>query len=167
MENIINFQEDLYERIVKAKTNFKKSPKERITKEYVDSRLENLEQLWFEFLSGHKDLFRSHTAKDVKSSTYVTKNVYDKAEEMYLEYKCDLKTLSKQFESKLIVESNEPKSKFSNRMHANYPQINIPYFSGNYQEWTTFKALAIITNVCMRFKGFITSNVTLREKPNS
>ncbi|CAG9557948.1 unnamed protein product [Danaus chrysippus] len=152
MENIINFQEDLYERIVKAKTNFKKSPKERITKEYVDSRLENLEQLWFEFLSGHKDLFRSYNAKDVKGSSYVTKNVYDKAEEMYLEYKCDLKTLSKQFESKLIVESNEPKPKVSNRMHANYPQINIPHFSGNYQEWTTFKSLfksLVINNECL------------------
>lgn len=141
MENIINFQESLYGRMTKAKINFKKSPKERITKEYVNARLEVLEQLWFEFLSGHKDLMRNYAPADINASTYITNDMYDKAEEFYLEYKCELKTLCNKFESKKVAQTNEPISNSSKKANANYPQINIPYFSGNYQEWTSFKSL--------------------------
>lgn len=143
MENLINFQQNLYERMTKAKINFKKSPKERITKEYVDGRMEMLDQLWFEFLSGHKDLMRNYTAKEINASTYVTNDLYDKTEEFYLDYKCDLKILCNKFESKLVAQTSESICNSSRKTNANYPQINIPYFSGNYQEWTSFKSLFI------------------------
>lgn len=45
MDKLIHFQRDLLSRISKTQKNFKKSPKERITKDYVESRLETLEQL--------------------------------------------------------------------------------------------------------------------------
>ncbi|XP_072933756.1 uncharacterized protein [Epargyreus clarus] len=56
MEAIVNLQVDLKARIIRAQTNFKKSPKERLTKEYLEGRLEALEALWLEFTSGHNKL---------------------------------------------------------------------------------------------------------------
>ncbi|CAK1580256.1 unnamed protein product [Parnassius mnemosyne] len=63
MEALLNFLIELYERIIKAQTNFKKSPKDRITKQYLEGRLELIEQTWFEFLSGHKELKRNSDQK--------------------------------------------------------------------------------------------------------
>lgn len=88
MDSLINFQSDLFSRITKARVNFKKSPKERLTKEYVESKLESVDQLWFEFLSGHKELMRNHEPTALNASVYIKSEVYDKAEEVYLDYKC-------------------------------------------------------------------------------
>lgn len=138
MESLINFQGDITSRISKARINFKKSPKERIIKEYVENRLEALDQLWFEFLSGHKELMRSANPKELNSSSYISNDVYDKTEDIYISYKTELKLALKNFnESATNVNSYCEKS----MSNVKYPKINIPNFSGNYSEWTTFKQM--------------------------
>ncbi|CAK1582087.1 unnamed protein product [Parnassius mnemosyne] len=92
MDNLIFCQEDLSSRIKKADVNFKKSPKERITKEYIESRLEMLEQLWHEFLSGHKELIKIVPSKELTKSTYFKNEIYDNTEEVYLDYKTMLRS---------------------------------------------------------------------------
>lgn len=42
--------------IVRNRTNFKKSPVERITKVYVTTRLANLEAKWTAFIETHKKI---------------------------------------------------------------------------------------------------------------
>lgn len=66
--------------------------------------------------------------------------VYDLAEECYINYKCLLKAILSDFES------TEPRKSTSGRTHqANHlvklPKINIPIFSGKYTEWITFRDL--------------------------
>ncbi|KAL0870822.1 hypothetical protein ABMA27_005746 [Loxostege sticticalis] len=143
MEALLDFQMELYERIIKAQTNFKKSPKERITKQHLEGRLELIEQMWFEFLSGHKELKRGSDKKILLETDYVKEDIYDKAEECYLNYKCDLKTSLDKFNivTAPCTSDSNAQSNVKSSSHIKLPKINIPNFSGKYHEWTAFRDL--------------------------
>ncbi|XP_052759203.1 uncharacterized protein LOC128202543 [Galleria mellonella] len=97
MESLIHVQNDFYTRINKTRANFKKSPKGRITEEYVENRLKIIEELWSEFKSGHKELYKLADPSKLKLHSYVTDEVYYKMEEVYLDHKCELIELLKSF----------------------------------------------------------------------
>ncbi|XP_061709473.1 uncharacterized protein LOC133519484 [Cydia pomonella] len=77
MDAEISLLVDVSVRIAKGHTNFRKSPKERVTVSYVESRLENLESLWEKFTTGHDQLVKAYAAPDVEKSVYGTETVYD------------------------------------------------------------------------------------------
>lgn len=139
MESLINIQYDLNLRIKKARVNFKNAPKERITKGYIETRLETLEQLWLEFKTGHKELVKLSSPSKLKLESYVTEDVYDKTEDVYVDHKCELIELLKDEHCNNI--SNKGANVKPN--HVKLPKISIPTFSGKYSEWTTFKDLFV------------------------
>lgn len=146
MDALLNYQDDLCTHIFKARVNFKKSPKERITQHYLESRLEALEQLWSEFRQGHKDLMRSPDLTALKAKSYVTQDIYDKTEEEYTDYKCELKDGLAQYTSSLISQArgNDSQDNASFRPSVvKLPKLCIPSFSGKYLEWTTFRDLFV------------------------
>ncbi|XP_063827877.1 uncharacterized protein LOC135077272 [Ostrinia nubilalis] len=152
MERLENCQFDLASRIEKAKTNFKKSPKDRLTKEYLEGRLELLEGLWNEFLLGHRELLRTTEPKILSESTYMQNETYDKTEDCYIDFKCKLKGGLTKFviiPSSSNNDSNQPTVQAPN---VKLPKVNIPVFSGKYSEWNTFRDL---------FQSLIHSNKTL------
>lgn len=148
MENKIRLQNDNYNNLNKSRKNFKKSPKERLTEIYIQVRLEALEQLWTTFVTTHRQLLETYGV-ELKVHDYVTKDVYDQAEELYLDYKTELKTILKSFVKSTPTEASETSvvmnegggqlaplvSKFV------LPKIVIPKFSGKYEEWVTFRDL--------------------------
>ncbi|KAL0880273.1 hypothetical protein ABMA27_002730 [Loxostege sticticalis] len=148
MESLINYQETLYSRLVKAKTNFKKSPKDRITALYVEGKLEILEEIWSEFLSGHKHLMQTITSQQIEEtkSNYFKGEVFDEAEEVYFEYKLELKTILSTFNTQSNAKSTTDSSNKNNNaskksVSVKLPKVNIPVFSGKYSEWSTFRDL--------------------------
>lgn len=146
MEALLDFQIELYERICKAKSNFKKSPKDRITKQYLEGRLELVDQMWFEFSSGHKDLKRSTEKRLLLDSEYVKKEIYDKTEECYLDYKAELKTSLAMFTDPVAdnpTAYNDTRANVKSSSHIRLPKINIPNFSGKYSEWAAFRDLYV------------------------
>lgn len=64
MESLVFLQEDVYSRISKNFSNFKKSPKERLTVDYINTKIEQLEALWAQFRETHKEIITS--VDDVK-----------------------------------------------------------------------------------------------------
>ncbi|XP_063365996.1 uncharacterized protein LOC134654484 [Cydia amplana] len=143
MESLISYQEEISDRISRAKVNFKKSPKERITQIYVEGRLELLEQLWSEFRVGHKELSQTVDKTLLKSQDYIKKDVYNTTEEMYMEYKCDLKLILANLQPATISKSNELTVVNNDQSHIRLPKISIPSFSGKYTEWITFRDLFV------------------------
>lgn len=140
MESLAFAQTDSYHRINKSFVNFKKSPKERITRQYIENTLERLEELWKNFTNTHNEIIKTVDLKILKESEYYNKDFYSDTEELYIEYKCLL-------HSKL---SSLPGCNVSLREHSNnsssfqnvqLPKIAVPKFSGSYSEWTTFKDL--------------------------
>ncbi|KAL0858664.1 hypothetical protein ABMA27_012488 [Loxostege sticticalis] len=70
MDRIVNVQKDLQKSIEKGFVNFRKSPKDRITIEYLETRLENLERDWQLFHVNNSKLYESQTPEDIQSSIY-------------------------------------------------------------------------------------------------
>ncbi|XP_063538106.1 uncharacterized protein LOC134747412 [Cydia strobilella] len=144
MEALIASQEDINKRMNKARTNYKKSPKERITVKYIEVRIETLDELWTEFLLGHKRLMENHH-KEIKSSTYVQSDMYDITQELYVEFKTELKSVAETLVTDHIQEQSMQFPGTSPAVLKNnsvkLPKIVIPTFSGKYTEWTTFRDL--------------------------
>ena len=93
MESFCDMQEDVKAKMLRAKSNLKKSSKERLTFAYLETRLENLEQLWFTFTSTHREILKTIKRAELCNSNYVKKNLYEEVEEFYIEFKSELKEL--------------------------------------------------------------------------
>ncbi|CAH2088455.1 unnamed protein product [Euphydryas editha] len=53
MDDLMNKQREIAEQIIKNYNNFKKSPKDRLTKAYIETRCENLQVLWEKFMDSN------------------------------------------------------------------------------------------------------------------
>ncbi|CAH2092544.1 unnamed protein product [Euphydryas editha] len=138
METSLNLQVDLSSRIFKARVNFKKSPKERVTKDFVMCRLESLEQLWSEFRKGHRALLQQSDPQLLEKVSYIASDTYNDTEEEYMIYKCELKRHLPDVD----IRDNPGKCSDSN-VRVKLPKISIPTFSGKYTEWITFRDLFV------------------------
>lgn len=144
MEGLINAQKGIHNTIERGLTNFKKSPKDRLTYEYIDTRLDNLEKDWDLFRKNNSKLYEISNPDELCTSDYVKLEMYEVTEETYLNYKCQLKALLKQIALVTTqVNTNRDSMQGSCSPLVKLPKITIPIFSGKYAEWTTFRDLFI------------------------
>ena len=143
MESLSNKLEDTCSRIGKAYSNFKKSPKDRITCPYIKIRLENLDTLWKQLTDSHSQLYEEYDPQKLKTCVYVKQDCYDQTEEVYIQYKTELQTILESFEVKEESQIEYPKHVTSSgkNCQVKLPKIVIPIFSGKYTEWVTFRDL--------------------------
>lgn len=148
MESLQNVQGAIKGAIARAIDNFKKAPTARLSVAYIETRLESLEQQWQVFFKTHLDIIRTIDQAVLHETDYFKNDVYDEVEELYIDFKSDLrgmlvssKTVNTMASSKAPMES-----------HVRLPEIKIPVFSGNYLEWQTFKEL---------FSGLVHNNKSL------
>ncbi|XP_052751852.1 uncharacterized protein LOC113522552 [Galleria mellonella] len=147
MEGLLNCQKDIFNRISKAQINFKKSPKERITESYVETKLDNVEQLWLEFITTHQQIIKEYKWEDIQRSFYIKEDVYEKTEEMFVDYKSLLKKYLKSFNQNKVTSddkgSGSSKTNNGSSSAVKLPKITIPAFSGRYIEWATFRDMFV------------------------
>ncbi|KAL0803247.1 hypothetical protein ABMA28_017285 [Loxostege sticticalis] len=144
MDRIVNVQKDLQKTIEKGFVKFTKSPKDRITVEYLETRLENLERDWQLFHVNNSKLYETQTPEDIQFSSYVIDDVYDKTEDTYISYKSILKVEINKLKSVNKVSNvqiTENTASNENSSFVKLPKISIPIFSGKYTEWQTFRDL--------------------------
>lgn len=141
VNKLIALQSELVDNLKKAEKNFKKSPKERIKLVYVETKLGILEQLYLDFKNYHKQIITSAT-KDDKKASYFTEDVYETFEELYVDYKT---LLTEQLQALLppvrvqAAAVSTPGGKFeSEHGDVRLPRVNLPTFSGKYEEWQSF-----------------------------
>lgn len=158
MEDLLAYQEELLQKLEKAEKNYKKTPKDRIKCTYLETRLELLEELWKEFKEGHKSIIVGVSDEERKDS-YFTKDVYDKFEELYIQYKSNLKESLQPFLGSSSHQSSDLDSSttilnIQKSIHSEIklPTIQLPTFNGKYEEWQTFYDLfcsLIHNNKCL------------------
>ncbi|KAI8441259.1 hypothetical protein MSG28_014900 [Choristoneura fumiferana] len=146
MEEHLNLQKDHKSRISKAYANFKKSPKDRLTTSYLETRLEDLERLWQQFTIDHQEILKSYDANSLQKTKYMSEDTYDSTGELYMEYKCELKEKLNNLTSvpsfiNPIVSNSASSGLKSNQVKL--PRITIPTFSGKYTEWMSFRELFV------------------------
>ncbi|KAJ0169241.1 hypothetical protein K1T71_015271 [Dendrolimus kikuchii] len=148
-------QDDLFDRLKKALTNYKKSPKERITATYIETKLEALEKLCETFFEGHNEIAAAIERSDKSKLVYFEDDVYSQFEDVYSEYKTKLKDDLSAF--KPTRESSSGSSyatgySETSGCEVKLPQIHLPKFSGGYEEWQTFHDM---------FDSLINKNISL------
>lgn len=143
MEDMIMYQNELLENLRKTEKNYKKSPKDRIKRPYLETRLDLLEELWKEFKEGHKCIIIK-MADEERQDPYFEQDIYEVFEEIYINYKSALKEALQPFleESKFQPALSQSSSindvqDFKNR-GIRLPNIQIPTFTGKYEEWQPF-----------------------------
>ncbi|XP_069358461.1 uncharacterized protein [Maniola hyperantus] len=82
--------------------------------------------------------------KVVQTSEYFLKDIYSLTEEVYMDYKTELKErLSKFRTTSDVKKSCSDSSCDGNQRGVQLPKITIPNFSGDYSEWATFRDLFV------------------------
>ena len=147
METYFTMQEDTKLKIQKARVNFKKSPKDRITISYLETRLDTLESYWTLYRETHRVIISEFNSKELMKCNYYTDDAYDVTEELYTDYKTELKDCMLKFKldsnTVTVSSSNVIESNVGQSFSVKLPMITIPSFSGKYSEWTSFRDLFI------------------------
>ncbi|CAK1595518.1 unnamed protein product [Parnassius mnemosyne] len=89
MESKIRAQSDMYHRMENA--NFKKSPKDRLTSNYIETRIDILNGQWETFNKVHEQLISEVSDADYAELDYFNEDFYTKTEDLYADYKTELK----------------------------------------------------------------------------
>lgn len=139
METLIKVQYDLCVTIKRAQTNWKKTPKERFSVEYIETRQESLDESWAQFRLTHTQIVQESDAKVLASNAYVKDHIYDETEELYIEYKTDLKKMLSKLRASSSCSQKPVETKSCEQIRL--PKIAIPPFSGTYTQWISFRDL--------------------------
>ncbi|KAL0883872.1 hypothetical protein ABMA27_015948 [Loxostege sticticalis] len=150
METLSNVQSAVSATIAKSLANFKKTPEQRLNIAYIETRLESLEQQWQVFFETHIKIISTVEQAEILESDYHKKSTYEEVEELYIDFKSDLKDRLQKLIKSSSCRSTSRNCTESGRF--NLPEIIIPKFSGQYEEWQSFKEL---------FVGLIHNNKSL------
>ncbi|XP_047022485.1 uncharacterized protein LOC124631893 [Helicoverpa zea] len=145
MEDLVIYQLELLDNLKNAEKNYKKTPKDRIKRPYLETRLEMLEELWNNFKDGHKKIVLSISSDEQRKTPYFKEKTYEVFQELYVQYKSSMKETLQPFldaaQQASTPSTTEGQGSFATCSDSNeikLPRINIPTFSGKYDEWQTF-----------------------------
>ncbi|XP_049867240.1 uncharacterized protein LOC126367655 [Pectinophora gossypiella] len=144
-ETVIDQLESLLDLITKAQTNFKKCPKTRLTRGYLEARLKCVDEYWHNFHTGHQELFKMTTKQERSTMPYFVEDRYSQCEEIYLNLKADISDLlhiSMAPKPLMSTSSSSPlkgTSQTEKIVEVKLPRINLPNYSGAYEEWQSFE----------------------------
>ncbi|CAB3252463.1 unnamed protein product [Arctia plantaginis] len=138
--------EDIFIRISKIRDNIKKCPKARLTRGYLETKLQSLEEYSYKTVNG--SLSKIVSRDDRKQFEYFSQDVYGSCEDKYADTKANILDLMGPVlsQSPVTKESVSPQVKLS--------RIQLPTFSGSYEDWPAFKNL---------FKSLVHENTSLSE----
>ncbi|XP_064292652.1 uncharacterized protein LOC135309907 [Plodia interpunctella] len=145
-EDICSVLQEMTDLLKKAKVNLKKCPKQRLTKGYIQTRIQSIEEYWSTFKRSHIELVKIIPREQRGALTYFINEDYYTVEDLYHDMLADLKDMLSQFE--IVVTSDRMSNPVvsvstEKQTQVKLPRIELPVFSGNYEEWPTYKDLYI------------------------
>ncbi|XP_063618729.1 uncharacterized protein LOC134791610 [Cydia splendana] len=136
LPGLIAEQENICGLILKAQANFKKTPKARLTRGYIKTRKESIEQYFSQFVENNRALIKISTSSDKAKYEYFKDDVYSACEEMFLDLKAEMTDMLEGSTTGCTSSINPTPS--TSRDDVKLPKIGIAKFTGNYQDWTSF-----------------------------
>ncbi|XP_011858171.1 PREDICTED: uncharacterized protein LOC105555740 [Vollenhovia emeryi] len=137
MEQGVMKQLDLHGRIGRTCDNLKKTGQANITRAHIATALKLLEDKWTRFESGHDALLSNHAAA-LADHEYLTSDVSSEVENTYVHQRALL--LAWEASLPALGETKKlPSDSAANK--TTLPRIQLPTFSGKYEEWPSFRDL--------------------------
>lgn len=140
MEGMVRAQFNLYGRIARSYENLRKSGSANITIGLVEARLQSLEANWAKFETQHDKLVTS-CWEALLDSDYQKKDLLLLTEETYLAQKGLFLDTLLTLKNKAGVENPVVGTSPSQPSRTTLPRIQLPQFSGQYEEWPSFRDL--------------------------
>ncbi|XP_063382166.1 uncharacterized protein LOC134668654 [Cydia fagiglandana] len=131
-------QENICGLILKAQANFKKTPKARLTRGYIKTRKESIEQYFSQFVENNRALIKISTPSDKAKYEYFKDDLYSACEEMFLDLKAEMTDMLESSTTGGTSTSSTNPTPSTSRDDVKLPKIDIAKFTGNYQDWTSF-----------------------------
>ncbi|XP_037297855.1 uncharacterized protein LOC119190306 [Manduca sexta] len=141
-EQTLEILEDLTDNILKTKANFKKAPKIRLTKGFVEARLQSLEDYWNSYKNGYQNLLKNTKKEQRKNIAFFKEELYSQCEEVYLDLKSDMIDMLQSLNEKKKEDSSQNASSQLEELsdsEVKLPRLNLPTFSGAYEDWQSFE----------------------------
>ncbi|XP_063368239.1 uncharacterized protein LOC134656613 [Cydia amplana] len=135
LPGLIAEQENICDLIVKAQVNFKKTPKARLTRGYIKTRKESIENYFSQFVANNRALIKISTPSDKAKYEYFKDDVYSACEEMFIDLKAEMTDM---LEGSTPCTSSTNPTPSTSSDDVKLPKIDIAKFTGNYQDWTSF-----------------------------
>lgn len=143
MEQLLCAQRDLFGRIARTGENLKKAGEANITLALVQSSMSMLDKKWTKFEERHEQMMREHW-EEMKSADYYIKDFMSQAEEKYVQQRAGLLDLEQRLAQKAkAAEQPAGTSRDSCPPRSSLPRIQVPRFSGKYQDWPSFRDLFV------------------------
>ncbi|XP_026828139.1 uncharacterized protein LOC113562571 [Ooceraea biroi] len=140
-EGIIRSQTDLHGRIARAVENFKKLGAAKMTLSMAEARLQALESNWARFESNHERLL-ALPPEGVNETDYIKQSMSTLTEEAFFQQKCVFVELIRAHKAKEPPASTASvKSESTSAPRTTLPRIQLPSFSGKYEDWPAFRDL--------------------------
>ncbi|XP_071582334.1 uncharacterized protein [Temnothorax nylanderi] len=138
---MLNSQHELFVRISRAVDNLKKMGQANITLSAIETRIRILDDHWAKFDSQH-DLIRACYKDRYAESEYAKSELLDQAESAYVLQRSVLAEQAKRFKTASASTSFTASEQESERApKTSLPRINLPHFSGAYEDWPSFRDL--------------------------
>ncbi|XP_070527377.1 uncharacterized protein [Cardiocondyla obscurior] len=139
MEALMEDQRELHGRMSCTVANVKKVGTARRTGPMLASAIVTLDEKWDRFEELHDQLRRSHW-NELKVHDYHLTSVIDVAESVYLDQRAELLKMQEDLTADREVERPQ-RTVISAPSRTTLPKIEIPKFSGRYEEWPSFRDL--------------------------
>lgn len=142
LEKLLDTQFELHGRISRAVDNLQKTAAAKITLGMIEARLQTLESNWRKFEDNH-ELLRDAPKELLKGHNYAKENLRELAEEAYLNNKglfLDGMRKLQQQETAASTPQVAAETK-SSAPRTTLPRIQLPQFSGKYEDWPAFRDL--------------------------
>ncbi|XP_052754163.1 uncharacterized protein LOC113510317 [Galleria mellonella] len=132
-------------KIVKLLTNTKKCARAKITRGYLDARLEMLCEYWSSYNKQYEYITTTYSESDLKSYNLDLEENYNSTEEAYLDLKTWIKDWLYEHETKSIKTDDDNTITIASSSHSrpHLPPIPLPVFSGDYNDWISYRDLYI------------------------
>ncbi|XP_071650743.1 uncharacterized protein [Temnothorax longispinosus] len=152
-EALLRSQHDLQGRIARAGDNLKKAGTAKLTLGIVESRMLTLDGHWRKFESNHELLGSIHW-KAMSEHKYFRTDLYGAVEETYLVQRGSFKDLLTGMRARAAEDApaTPTHASFSEHPKRSLPRIELPTFSGAYEQWPSFRDL---------FRSMIENDATL------
>lgn len=137
VESILSILKNIRDQIQKTQINLAKCPKKRLTRGYLESKIESINGHWNTYNENHLELLKLTSDSDREKLEYFKKDEFGTVEEMSICVRADIKDVlrtSSEELPKTVETIKEPPL-------VRLPRIEIPKFHGSYEQWPTFKDL--------------------------